>query len=462
MAVAAILIVALLLTARQLDRLSDQSQMAIANTAIGMRSSRSLIEQTLAMERSARQYEVLKDQATYETYTNRREEFLNSAELFRQISMGELLEEQVAALVAAEDVAFDWLNKVADGAQVQEDFPAFSDLAYAVADAIELWINQQQLALLSQSDTTKQTLTMQALLFIGAASMAAVLFTVLITRPLQQIDSAINQLGSGAYGQVINIKGPRDLQALGLRLDWLRNRLGELEQQRASFLRHVSHELKTPLASMQEGAALLNEGVVGSLTPEQQEISRIISSNCQRLQGLIEGLLRHNSQNFEVLNIMPEPVRFDQVVDKVIEAHQLLVTSGRTRIDRNLARLTVMGDPERLRVIIDNLFTNALKYSPEEGSITLHLYAEDGQAVFEIMDQGPGIPHTEWDRVFEAFYQGSIPPVRAYDGTGLGLAIVREYVLASGGTIELCESEEGACFRVSLPLAQRGRLVAEN
>src|SRR5690606_36639669 len=195
---------------------------------------------------------------------------------------------------------------------------------------------------------------LQALLCIGAASLAAALFIVLITRPLQQIDSAINQLGSGGYGQKIHITGPRDLQALGLRLDWLRNRLGELEQQRASFLRHVSHELKTPLAAMQEGAALLNEGVVGSLTPEQKEISRIISNNCQRLQGLIEGLLRHNSQNFEVLNAMPEPVRFDQVVDQVVEAHQLLVASGRTVIERRLEKLTVMGDPERLRVIVDN------------------------------------------------------------------------------------------------------------
>src|SRR5690606_25439883 len=132
-----------------------------------MRTSRSLIEQTLAMERSARQYEVLEDRATYETYTNRREEFLNSAQLFRQFRMGELLEEQVAALVAAEHRAFEWLNRVVDGVQVNEDFPAFADLAYEVADAIELWITEQQLALLAQSDATKRTLTMQALLCIG-------------------------------------------------------------------------------------------------------------------------------------------------------------------------------------------------------------------------------------------------------------------------------------------------------
>ena len=328
-------------------------------------------------------------------------------------------------------------------------------MAYEISDTIELWIAEQQNQLRERSESTKQALTLQALLFIGAASGLAVMFIVLITRPLQQIDSAINRLGSGAYDNAIQISGPQDLQSLGLRLDWLRSRLGELEQQRASFLRHVSHELKTPLASMQEGAALLHEGVVGPLNQEQREISRIIVSNCQRLQGLIEDLLRHNSQNFEVLNAMPEPVRFDQIVERVVEAHQLAITSGRNQIRRELEKLVVLADSERLRVIVDNLFTNALKFSPEDGVITLRLFAHDDAAVFEIVDQGPGVPREEWAKIFGAFYQGSVQPRRAFNGTGLGLAIAREYVLAGGGSIELCEVNMGACFRVTLPLPRK-------
>ncbi|OGT70487.1 MAG: hypothetical protein A3H44_04870 [Gammaproteobacteria bacterium RIFCSPLOWO2_02_FULL_57_10] len=454
-AVAALLIAALLVTARQLDRLSDQSQVTVAAAATAMSASRQLIEQTLAMERNALQYIVLGDDSLQQVYANRRLEFQAAAAQLSSLNVGGAEAQIPQAILDAESVAFEQLTGAPDGAAVEAEYARLSRMAYEISDTIELWIAEQQNQLRERSESTKQALTLQALLFIGAASGLAVMFIVLITRPLQQIDSAINRLGSGAYDNAIQISGPQDLQSLGLRLDWLRSRLGELEQQRASFLRHVSHELKTPLASMQEGAALLHEGVVGPLNQEQREISRIIVSNCQRLQGLIEDLLRHNSQNFEVLNAMPEPVRFDQIVERVVEAHQLAITSGRNQIRRELEKLVVLADSERLRVIVDNLFTNALKFSPEDGVITLRLFAHDDAAVFEIVDQGPGVPREEWAKIFGAFYQGSVQPRRAFNGTGLGLAIAREYVLAGGGSIELCEVNMGACFRVTLPLPRK-------
>lgn len=450
--VAALLIVALLVTARALDRLSDQSQATVAAAATAMSASRQLIEQTLAMERNALQYVVLRDASLYQVYANRRLEFQAAAAALSSLDVGGSVAQIPLLLLDTENAAFAQLSGAPDRAAIEAEYASLSRMAYEISDAIQLWIAEQQSQLRERSDSTKEALTLQALLLIGAASGLAAMFIVLITRPLQQIDHAINRIGGGAYDNAINISGPQDLRALGLRLDWLRSRLSELEQQRASFLRHVSHELKTPLASMQEGAALLNEGVVGSLNQEQREISRIIVNNCQRLQGLIEDLLRHNSQNFEVLNAMPEPVRFDQVVERVLEAHQLAITSGRNRIACELEALIVLTDPERLRVIIDNLFTNALKFSPEDGVITLRLFANEDSAIFEIADQGPGVPQDEWAKVFAAFYQGSVQPRRAFNGTGLGLAIAREYVLAAGGSIELCEAEEGALFRVILPL----------
>ncbi|MDP2140337.1 MAG: HAMP domain-containing sensor histidine kinase [Gammaproteobacteria bacterium] len=455
LAVAALLIAALLVTARQLDQLSDQSQATVAAAATAMSASRQLIEQTLAMERNALQYVVLRDDSLYQVYSNRRAEFQAAAAQLRSLNASGDVAQLPMTLLDTENAAFTQLTGSPDRATVEAEYARLSRMAYEMSDAIEAWIGEQQSQLRERSDSTKQALTLQALLFIAAASGLAVMFIVLITRPLQQIDSAINRLGSGAYDSSILITGPRDLQSLGLRLDWLRSRLGELEQQRSSFLRHVSHELKTPLASMQEGAALLNEGVVGPLNQEQREISRIIVNNCQRLQGLIEDLLRHNSQNFEVLNAMPEPVRFDNVIERVVDAHQLAITSGRNKVQQELEKLVVLADPERLRVIIDNLFTNALKFSPEDGVITLKLFASDDLAIFEITDEGPGVPQEEWTKIFAAFYQGSVRPRRAYNGTGLGLAIAREYVLAGGGSIELCEANKGACFRVTLPLPRK-------
>lgn len=455
MTVAALLILALLVTARQLDWQTEQGQSTVAGVATAMSASRRLIEQTRAMERNALQYLVLRDDSLFEVYHNRREEFHSAVAQLRLLNTGSDMTQLANTIVDAENSAYELLRDTPDRARVESAYSILSDRTSDLSYLIELWILQQQSQLAANSENTRQSLTWQALLFIAAASGLAALFIVLITRPLQQIDKAINRLGSGAYEKPVVVSGPKDLQSLGLRLDWLRGRLTELEQQRTSFLRHISHELKTPLASMQEGAALLDEGVVGPLSDEQREVSRIIVSNCQRLQNLVENVLRHNSQNFEVLNAMPEPVQFDETIEAVVAAHQWPVTSNRIKVHRELAKLEVLTDPERLRVIVDNLFTNALKFSPADGVIALRLYTQKDTAIFEIADEGPGIPQDEWHKIFTAFYQGSIKPHRSYNGSGLGLAIAREYALATGGSIELCETGKGACFKLILPLVKK-------
>src|SRR5690606_12872330 len=162
-------------------------------------------------------------------------------------------------------------------------------------------------------------------------------------------------LGSGSLATPVQIHGPTDLVRLGASLDWLRERLHKLEQQRTLFLRHVSHELKTPLAAIAESSSLLSDGAVGPVSDEQLEILRIQANNCHRLQRLIEDLLRYNRESFSVLNTMPQPVRLDRTIDAVIGAHELALKSQQLRIARAVERLTVQGDPEQLRVVIDNL-----------------------------------------------------------------------------------------------------------
>lgn len=452
--VAALLVLALLVTARELDVQTELGQTTVADVATAMNASRQLVEQSRAMERNALQFMVLRDDSLVDVYSNRRSEFHTAATQLQALdtedggNMGEL----ASKLLVTESMAFDLLANNADQAEVESAFHSLANMADEMSYTIELWIAAQQSELRERSENTRQSLTLQALMFIGAASGLAALFIVLITRPLRQIDKAINRLGAGGYDTPIEVSGPVDLRALGRRLEWLRTRLTELEQHRAAFLRHVSHELKTPLAAMQEGASLLTEGVVGPLNDDQKEVSRIIATNCQRLQALIEDMLRHNSQNFEVLNAMPETVRFDQIVETVVTAHHWPTASNRIKVHRSLAKLVVLTDGERLRVIIDNLFTNALKFSPADGVITLRLFQQGDTAIFEIADEGSGIPHEEWSKVFNPFYQGSSKPKRSYNGTGLGLAIARDYALAAGGDIELCEHTKGACFRVTLPL----------
>ena len=117
---------------------------------------------------------------------------------------------------------------------------------------------------------------------------------MLIARPIRQLDQAIRQMGTADFTHAIEVNGPQDLRYVGQRLEWLRTRLNELEQQQTRFLRHVSHELKTPLTAVREGAELLRDNVGGRLSPEQQEIVRIVRENTLSLQKLIEDLLTYH------------------------------------------------------------------------------------------------------------------------------------------------------------------------
>ena len=119
----------------------------------------------------------------------------------------------------------------------------------------------------------------------------AIFFAVLIARPIRQLDQAIRRMGTADFTHAIEVNGPQDLRYVGQRLEWLRGRLRELEEQQNRFLRHVSHELKTPLTAVREGAELLRDNVGGRLAPEQQEIVRIVRENTLSLQRLIEDLL---------------------------------------------------------------------------------------------------------------------------------------------------------------------------
>src|SRR5437667_7465784 len=160
-----------------------------------------------------------------------------------------------------------------------------------------------------------------ALATVAIAIMLAILFAVLIARPIRQLDQAIRQMGTADFTHAIEVNGPRDLRYLGQRLEWLRTRLSDLEEQQNRFLRHVSHELKTPLTAVREGVELLRDNVGGKLQPEQREIVRIVRENTLSLQKLIEDLLTyHQTRAMEPQTL--GPVLLPDVLRRVLEEHK--------------------------------------------------------------------------------------------------------------------------------------------
>jgi two-component system sensor histidine kinase GlrK len=180
------------------------------------------------------------------------------------------------------------------------------------------------------------------------------------------------------------------------------------------------------------------------------------------LQKLIEDLLNYHQTR--AIETQPSgPVRLSDTVRRVIREHKLAAFARMVTFDARLKPVFVIGHAERIRTIVDNLVSNAIKYSPRSGVIRLELGVQQDFAVLDVIDQGRGVDPNERERIFESFYQGKAPTEGRVKGSGLGLAIAREYALAQGGRVEVRERADaarGADFRLWLPLASAAEAEA--
>ncbi len=444
------LIFALGNAAFNVQHLAEQSERAVREAAVATRASREMLETLIGMERALRQYQILRERGLLEDYRRLRGEFVQATQEYSRLPLDESGRAKLASVLGREQKLLKALD---DGAAVPpEEFSAIAEQARGVLASSGRLIDVEVEGLRTTALDARSTLTWQLLAAIPVTLGIALWFRAIISSQLQQVDRAIRTIGRAEYSDGITVSGPQDLAYLGRRLDWLRRRLAELEEQKNRFLRHVSHDLKTPLTSIREGAQLLGEGVPGPLTEQQKTIIGIIDQNSRRLQQLIEELINYQQAGFASSSIDPQPVALDVVCTQVLRAHRLVAAARAIRFERRMTPVLVEGDADKLRVVVDNLITNAIKFSPREGVIHVELEKHEGRAVLDVVDQGPGVAAEERERIFEPFFRGTRARRGTVKGSGLGLAIAKEYVLAHRGKIEVIEEGKGGHLRVKLPL----------
>ena len=170
-------------------------------------------------------------------------------------------------------------------------FDPLRDQVSLLTRILSTYVDEELRALQESTRRAQEISGWQVAALIPGTIVLVIFFIVLVARPIRQIDEAISQLGQSGFSKPIAVKGPTDLEKLGRQLEWLRMRLLELAQEKNRFLRHMSHELKTPLASIREGTELLLDGTLGELDKPQQEVADILRRNGMKLQQLIENLL---------------------------------------------------------------------------------------------------------------------------------------------------------------------------
>jgi two-component system, NtrC family, sensor histidine kinase GlrK len=460
------LALALLSATVALEHFAERSQHSVLRSVHVIDAGRTLVEEVTAMERNARQFLLLGEWELYDAYLRRRDNFQLSLAALRHSEFPGEFSEALDALDRAEQRVFSALSVLPPTADQASDviaaFPDLADRARRILAASSLAIGHEVEEIRLESLGVQRDLSRLALVIIPTALLLAFVGTLLITRPIRKLDQAIRRLGRGDFDAPVHVRGPADLVELGERLDWLRVRLLDIDAQKVRFLRHVSHELKTPLAAVREGAQLLSDRVVGNLTPAQAEVASILCSSSLELQKRIEDLLHFNTI-LEGLStpIAREAVDLRPLLDTVLESRAEAIQDKRLGLQLEVDSLEYMGDREQLRVVLDNLMSNAIKYSPPGGRIRIAMLQRDNDALIEFENDGPEIDPDEREKIFEAFYQGSAVHEGHVGGTGLGLAITQEYVRNHQGTIEVAEASRGACMRVVLPMAKAGETEVE-
>jgi two-component system, NtrC family, sensor histidine kinase GlrK len=443
----------------EIRKLSAASERLVVNGIAATQYTQALVRQVSSLERTVRLYQIIPRPALLDTFRQNRDLTTRTLQEFAALpgggaDRGEVIgrmQHSVDKVAAAIDSgsATELTRTLREFTDMSRDAGKLSNLAGAQTD-------RELKQLQSETDAVRRRLYWQSAALIPVTAGLIIMFALFLARPIRQIDAAIGNIGHGLLTEPVAVQGPSDLKALGRQLEWLRVRLLEISEERNRFLRHMSHELKTPLANIREGSELLFEGAVGSLSGEQREVAGILRDNSLRLQRLIENLLSYSEWQTRRSALELAEIRLLPLVKAAIETYQLPVNARGLRLDLQVPDLTLVGDREKLKLILDNLMSNAVKFTPDGGTITLRAgYDDRGRhLLFEVADTGPGIPVEERPRIFEAFYQGATPHGGLVRGTGIGLSVVQEFVHAHGGDIEIVDGEfPGAHFRLRLPLS---------
>lgn len=438
-----------------LFELSELAEKSAREAVEETRRARAIGSLALSLERSARQYAVVEEPSLLAMYDDR---LASYSDLLRQHQQLLPDDPDVAALVAYLDELADMSTLPLD--DLSQQLGLFTRMAQHIEPlrrATNAQIDQRLDSIHHQALAVRELLWWQALALVSASLLLMLLFTRLITRPVSHLEKRILSIGESQPSPQRPIQGPAELVRLDERLDWLAARLHALEEQKRQFLRHMSHELKTPLASVREGAALLADGVAGDMTASQREVLALIDASGSELQRLIEQLLDYNvlqqSRRQEV-----EQVDVATLVRDALARHRLALDSKGMHVTLFDGPLYWYLVPSATTTILDNLVSNAVAYGEDGGELEIRASRMSGSLCVEVANSGGAIAPEDRDRLFAPFYQGQAQRKGALKGSGIGLSVASDCARLQQGTLELVDDDRLAvCFRLVLPPADTGK-----
>lgn len=438
--------------------------------------TRKLTDALLSQSRYEKKYAILKDPAIYNQYFQAQEDFRQQlAEartaqggarermLMDQIAQGQ---KQYSSLI--EEVLP--VERSKNRAAKREREQAREEREQAKEEAVNQLIGQlEQLRVSAQQNNLDrirklgeaQEDSLRFILYIGAVALVllvgiSLLITRGITRPIALLVEKTKEMAQGNYPGDLNITSPPEVARLNQAFNIMCDQLNKIDKMKSDFFSIMSHELRTPLTSIREGTSLLLEGVGGTLNEKQQKLMGIVSEESNRLIALVNSLLDLTKMeagmmqfNFSRMNPLPLFTIAAQLLEPLLVNKKLAL---RLELPESLPAVPL--DNDRMLQVLKNLLGNAIKFTPEGGTITVAAGVQSGGIQVSVLDTGPGLSGDQLQLIFDKFRQVTSPGGPMPKGTGLGLAIVKQIITAHGGKV-WAESKpgRGSTFFFTLPLS---------
>ena len=302
------------------------------------------------------------------------------------------------------------------------------------------------------------------LIALGISVIFSRRFAYSVTKPLQDISKEMLKV-RGDYGELhfdqykypeINVIADTTMKMSRNVKDYL-SRIEKEKQIRQEFFSNASHELKTPITSIQGYAELLESGMIVD-EEMKADFARRIKKEAENMTGLINDILMISRLEAKDAEVVFSQVRISVLLDDILDSLKPLAAQSQVFIHSDCQPISIEANPQQMKELLNNLITNAVKYNRPGGQVWIQIREKGDAMLIRVRDNGMGIPEDSLDRIFERFYRVDKGRSRKQGGTGLGLSIVKHIVSFYQGTIRVSsELDKGSEFVVELPLVREKR-----
>lgn len=425
---------------------------------------RMVLQKSSDIERKARLFVLLSDPSLRQPYE--RESYEAARASFKQ-SLSDLLklhvDNKIALLVNELSEKENLIYQQIIGSETEQSFKLPIDEAFqglresstVLSREFENHVEHTFNELRQLSESLEQGLLIKgAILLLLSCALVLGLLSVL-SRSMRQLDTAIRRLGSGELEEPIDVNGPADLRSLGERLEWLRTHLIALESSKQQLMQNLAREIEQPLQFIREGTEHLNAPVEQTSPNSETEIAQQMEASVDKLQTVSEQLLKYSQIQTPPSAQDMSFVDMHELLETTLDSFDQALQAKAIRVKKLIKPITITGVEDQCHGIVQQLLTNAIQFSPENGEIRIILRESGDYMELEIEDDGPGIEPDIRLHVFEPFYRSKPSEHVESESHGLGLAMVREYVTHHQGKVEFIDPRQdhwGARVRVQIPL----------